>query len=243
MSKRSVINLFDPINGSTSFVLSQGQAECTITTSTNLHITNPLLKLTSGSSVVNNVAGSIISNSTSITTENTRALLAESVLNQLILDEESSRTTADSTLQNNINVEKLRITTEITNRTTDVNAEETRSLAAELVLQNNITAEGATRLASDNLESANRISADTTIQTNLTNEISRASTAEALVQSNLNTQAARIDGILNLSTAQLDSFNEIVAAYGSADSNLLTLITTLTTDFTALKASFDQLTL
>jgi polyhydroxyalkanoate synthesis regulator phasin len=243
MSKRSVINLFDPINGSTSFVLAQGQSECTVTTSTNLHITNPLLKLTSGSSVVNNVAGSIISNSTSITTENTRALLAESVLNQLILDEESSRTTADSTLQNNINVEKLRITTEITNRTTDVNAEETRSLAAELVLQNNITAEGATRLASDNLESANRISADTTIQTNLTNEISRASTAEALVQSNLNTQAARIDGILNLSTEQLNSFTEIVAAYGNADSNLLTLINTLTTNFNALEAVVNQLTL
>jgi polyhydroxyalkanoate synthesis regulator phasin len=201
------------------------------------------LKLTSGASVVNNVAASVINNTLLNTNETTRALLAESVLNQLILDEASARTTADSTLQANINVEKGRITQEITDRTTDVNTEETRALAAELVLQNNITAEAATRLAADNLESANRISADTNISTNLTNEISRASTAEALVQSNLDVQTGRIDGILNLSTAQLDSFTEIVAAYGSADSNLLTLITTLTTDFTALKAVVDQLTL
>jgi hypothetical protein len=243
MSKRSVINLFDPINGTTSFVLAQGQAECTINTSTNIHITNPSLKLTSGSQVVNNVAASVINNTLLNTNETTRALLAESVLAQSVVDETSSRTTADSTLQSNINIEKLRITTEITDRTNDVNAENTRALAAESVLQANITAEGATRLAADNLESANRISNDTTIQTNLTNEISRASTAEALVQSNLDVQTGRIDGILNLSTAQLDSFTEIVAAYGSADSNLLTLITTLTTDFTALKAVVDQLTL
>jgi hypothetical protein len=121
MSKRSVINLFDPINGTTSFVLAQGQAECTITTSTNLHITNPSLKLTSGASVVNNVAASVINNTLLNTNETTRALLAESVLNQLILDEASARTTADSTLQANINVEKGRITQEITDRTTDVN--------------------------------------------------------------------------------------------------------------------------
>ena len=69
---------------------------------------------------------------------------------------------------------------EITDRTNDVNAEETRALAAEKVLTDNLSAE-VTRAT--NRENA--------INTALTNEVTRSTGAENTLTSNLNAEIAR----------------------------------------------------
>ena len=61
------------------------------------------------------------------------------------------------------------------------------------------------------------------------------------LQANIDAEHGRIDGILSLSTEELNTFNEIATAFQNADSNLTTLINTLTTDFTALKDCVDLL--
>ena len=62
---------------------------------------------------------------------------------------------------------------------------------------------------------------------------------DAALQTQVNTEKARIDSIMSLSSADLDSFKEIVDAYTGADSSLQTLITTLTATVSQLRADFD----
>ncbi len=111
-----------------------------------------------------------------------------------------------------------------------------------------LTAEGTMTMT---LPTLKQVSGDQTIDnvankiiTN-TNDLITESTNrqndDATLQSNIDAQKAHIDAILNLSTAELDTFKEIADAYTAADSNLQTLITNLTTDFNALKAVVDAL--
>ena len=120
--------------------------------------------------------------------------------------EESARISADNTL------------------TTNLSNEVTRATNAETTLQSNIDSE----------ESA-RIAGDTTLTTNLSNEVTRATTAETTLQSNIdseesarttaditltdsiNIEKARIDSILSASSADKDSFKEIVDLINSID--------------------------
>ena len=103
--------------------------------------------------------------------------------------------------------------------TTSLNAEITRATAAEGVNATAIATE--TGRAEDAAEATARAAADSDLE------------------SKINTEKARIDAILNLSSSDLDTFKEIADAYQNADSNLQTLITNLTTDLSQLRADFD----
>tara|TARA_R110000822_G_scaffold57008_4_gene143767 strand:- start:43 stop:777 length:735 start_codon:yes stop_codon:yes gene_type:complete len=242
MSKKSSINLYDEIDGSFQFKLSQGQSVCDQVIPTVFHINAPAVKITSSGQVVNNIVASVLNNEVLVANEQTRASAAEVVLTQAVVDETSSRVTADATLQSNINVQKSRITQEIEDRLLDVSTEESRAITAETLLQTNLTTENGLRVAADNTEQATRIANDNTLQTNITNETTRSTDAETLLQNNIETEKQRINSILSLSSEDLDSFKEIATAYTNADSNLQTLITNLTTNFTALQAVVDTLT-
>ena len=55
------------------------------------------------------------------------------------------------------------------------------------------------------------------------------------LQDQINTEKSRIDAILNLSVAELDTLREISDAYQAADSDITTLLTNVTADLNALK--------
>lgn len=126
--------------------------------------------------------------------------------------------------------------------TTETAQRQAAVTATTTTLTNLITAEETARLA-----------ADATLTTDLATEVTDRTTAVAAeataraaavttLTGLINTEKTRIDGILSGSTVNLDSLAELVSAYESADSSLLTTITNIQTQLTALQAVVDTLT-
>lgn len=249
-SLRQRLNLTAP-SGEKLF-LTQLSSGAALTAEGTMTMTLPTLKLVSGESTIDNVATKIISNTTAVATEATTRAEADTALQANITAEAAARATA-------VNNEATTRSTADSTLQTNINAEATAREAADTTLQGNITTEATARAAADTAEAAARAAADTTLQTNIDTEVSaRQSDVQTLntalvtevtnrqndnatLQFNIDDQKARIDAILNLSTAELDTFKEISDAYTAADSNLQTLITNLTTEFNALKAVVDAL--
>lgn len=230
--RRSQINLYD---GEYKFSLSQGPQSCAMDVPTQWHVSTEAFKLTSGQQVVDNVASSILANAASVLAEQSRASSAEAQLQVAIDDEASARSSADSTLQTNINTEKSRITQEISDRIADVAAEETeRKAAISAESQRAQDEEGAIRIMVYT-EQGDRAAADSVLSNSITQESTRAVDAENALDAKITTEKERIDAILALSAEELNTFKEIADAYTSADSSLQTLITTLTARFDALE--------
>jgi hypothetical protein len=250
MSTRNRLNLTS--SGGQTLHLSQLDSGAELNASLNLLLTVPALKVVSGDDTVNNVANSINSNAANI------------------LQEASDRASADTTLQSNIDTEAsaraTAITSEATTRSTadstlqtNINAEATAREAADDTLQGNINAEGVARAGADNVlttkinteisdretavsaEATSRTAADTTLQANIDSEAATRAAAVTSLQSDITTEKNRVNAILNLSQTELDTFKEISDAYQAADSNLQSLITSLTSDFNALKLVVDTL--
>lgn len=241
VSKRSQINLYDNVNGDLKFSLVQSNSNCSVSVPTEWHVDTSALKLTSSGQVVNNVAASILENGVAVVAEQTRALGAEAGLQTNIDNEASLRASGDAANTAAIGVNQGLITTETTNRMAAVTAEanartaavEAEGLArseADTTLQTNIDEEKAARIAADVIHTAS-IGAET----------DRANLAEEELAFAINTEKQRIDLILNDSEGALDQFHEIVSAYNAADAGLQGMITTLTTEFNALKAVVDSL--
>ena len=116
--------------------------------------------------------------------------------------EETARIAADNTLTNNLN-------SEISSRT-----------SGDASLQSQITAEVGRATSAEQANAANIA----TNATSISDEATRAQTAEAAVN-------ARVDFIVsNTDPAALDSLTEIVTAFGDADSDLTSLISSNQTD-------------
>lgn len=116
--------------------------------------------------------------------------------------EETARIAADNTLTNNLN-------SEISSRT-----------SGDASLQSQITAEVGRATSAEQANAANIA----TNATAISDEATRAQTAEAAVN-------ARVDFIVsNTDPAALDSLTEIVTAFGDADSDLTSLISSNQTD-------------
>lgn len=92
---------------------------------------------------------------------------ADAVLQGEIDDETAARETADDTLASGLVTANAVIDQEVIDRAADVDAEETRALAAEGTLQDNIDA-----------ETSRATGAEGTLTTNLAAEVTRATTAE-----------------------------------------------------------------
>lgn len=175
--------------------------------------------------------------------EISRATTAEQGLSQDISD-----------LQSDLNAEVSRATAAEQGLAQDISDEETRAMAAELQLQNNIDAEQSARSAEDltflKLDGSRPMSGDMDMGSNsitnvadgvnpsdvatygqLTSAINSESSARASAVTNLQNQ---IDNVLsNVDPAALDSLTEIVQAFQSADSNLNSAITNLSNGFSA----------
>lgn len=157
----------------------------------------------------------------------------------LITDEETARiagdasaSTARSAITTNLNNEIIRATAAESVNAAAIGAEVGRAEVAEGVLQNNITAETSARVLAISTEATTRANEDAA-------EATARFAADSELENKINTEKARIDAILNLSSADLDTFKEIEDAYKNADSSLQTLITNLTTNLAQLRADFD----
>jgi len=102
------------------------------------------------------------------------------------------------------------LTQETSERIADVDAEEARALAAELILQESITAEASTRLAADDSIEL-FISTENSIMNNLIDFRSNS------LETSISTEQSRIDVILEGSTTDLDQFAEIVTYINNLD--------------------------
>ena len=234
-SKKQILKLYNPA-GDANYQLQLSATACVETYPTPLEITAPSLKLTSGASVVTNVASAILANAAAVVTEQSARAAADSALGLLITAEETARINADgiasaarSTIQANLNAEIVRAGLAEDVNTASITAETSARLAADAALTARLDGEVSSSIAA---EISARIAAD-----NL--EIVARSAADAVLQAQVDTEKSRIDSIMLLSSESLDSFNEIVAAYNGADANLLTLINNVTADIAQLRADFD----
>lgn len=249
-SVRQRLNLEAP-SGEKLF-LTQLSTGAALTAEGTMTMTLPVLKLVSGSDTVNNVANSIVANAAAVVTEATTRADADTTLQSnidaeaaaratAITNEATTRSTADSTLQTNINNEATAREAADTTLQGNIDAEASTRASADTTLQTNITAEETARIAAVSAEATARAAADTTLQANIDAEATARAADVATLSADITTEKNRVNAILNLSQAELDTFKEISDAYQAADSNLQTLITNLTTDFNALKAVVDAL--
>ena len=131
------------------------------------------------------------------------------------------------------------LTAESTARASAIATEQSARSAA-------INAESAARsaaiTAADNAQTTARNAQVATLTASVASEASSRSSADANLQSQIDTEKGRIDTLLAGSGVDLDTLVEIVAAFQNADSSIISTITQIQSDLTALSATVDTLT-
>ena len=105
-----------------------------------------------------------------------------------------------------------------------IDDEESARISADAVLTSSIATEVTNRATAVSSEAATRAAADTSLQ------------------SQIDTEKGRVDGILAGSSVNLDSFLEVVNQYTSLNTDALAQIASLNTALVALTARVDELT-
>jgi len=121
----------------------------------------------------------IKTNADAIASEASTRASADSTLQSNIDSEASSRASADSTLQSNIDAEETARQAADSTLQTNINDEASSRASADTTLQSNIDAEETARIAAVSGEATARASADTTLQSNIDAEASTARAAES----------------------------------------------------------------
>jgi cytoskeletal protein CcmA (bactofilin family) len=129
-------------------------------------------------------------NADAISSEASTRASADTTLQSNIDSEASSRASADTTLQGNIDSEETARQAADSTLQTNISDEATARASADTTLQGNIDAEETARIAAVSGEATARASADTTLQSNIDSE---ASTRASAV-SNLDTIKANLSG-------------------------------------------------
>jgi hypothetical protein len=129
-------------------------------------------------------------NADAISSEASTRASADTTLQSNIDSEASSRASADTTLQSNIDAEETARQAADSTLQTNISDEATARASADTTLQSNIDAEETARIAAVSGEATARASADTTLQSNIDSE---ASTRASAV-SNLDTIKANLSG-------------------------------------------------
>ena len=236
--KKQNLKIYSP-DGDSNYNLQVQESKCTEFYPFALECSAPSFKLTSGSSVVDNVAVAILANAASVTSESTTRASADVALGVRIDEETTARISGDSTastarsaLQTGLNSEITRATAAEVVNADAISAEAASRASADQLLQENIDSESSARLSAVSSEADARLAADSA-------ESTARAAADSALEVKINTEKGRIDSILALSSADLDSFKEIVTQYTNADSSLQTLITTLTATINQLRLDFD----
>ena len=159
----------------------------------------------------------------------------------------TASTSSSTTLQANIGAVNAAVTAEVVRATaaegqlTSLNTGEHGSLVGAIneVLVTLSSVEAGIQTAI-NQEISDRANGDTVNTGAINQEISDRANADSNLQSAIDTEKARIDAILNLSSEDLNNFHEIATAYASADSNLQGFIVTLTSRFDNLEAVVNE---
>lgn len=198
MSKSSVINLYDAINGSNHFQVKTFSDKVDFASSTlplNLKGTQVNLHNADGQ-VVSDVAGTILSQIAALGQEVSDRQAA-------VLSETALRISSDSALQ-------TKVDQEVSNRITAVSAEASARTSADSTLQSNISDESSARTAAVAAEASVRSGADAILQFNLDAESAARNVAETTLQSN----------ILQENVARTAAVSAETSARSSADSTL-----------------------
>ena len=127
--------------------------------------------------------GNIVNNTSSTSTTQPLSAYQGKVLKDALEAEITNRT-------NDVNLEETRATTAENTLTTNLNSEITRAKAAEKVLTDNLAKEVSDRTTAVSAEKSRAESAESTLTTNLNNEITRAKAAEQTLTTNLSTEVS-----------------------------------------------------
>ena len=146
------------------------------------------------------------------------------------IDAASNLKAVDLLLDAAVKANETAISNEVTARTADVDAEETRAIAEEARIEGLLTTE-VTRATGVEAGLQTQVTANATA---ITAEETRATGVEASLQTQIN------DIISNTDPEALDSLTEIVAAFQSADSTLTGLVQTNQTDIATNAAGLAQ---
>ena len=175
----------------------------------------------------------------------------------------TARSNADSTLQFNIDAEataranadivlQAAITQEVSDRQSAIASLSSGSSDAIALVQTNLDAEAATRLANDNTLQANitaevaaraaAVSAEASARAAADETLSTAINAEQAARlAEVAVERGRIDALLDGTSIDLNQLQELVTAYTTSDSNILSQIATITTNFTNIQAQLNSL--
>lgn len=250
---RQRLNLEAP-TGEKLFIV-QREIDSAIESDTTLEFNTTALKLTSGNNVVNNLALEMNANKDGIAaqtlerldqynnpTEGYTAYLAAEIANReaALVTLQATREQHDSELQTSLTNEIAARTAKDTELTATLSTEVEARLQGDYNINNNLTSERFARTQADNDVRNARIAGDNTLDDSLDEVVSQRQSGDAAVQALIDSVKSRVDGMLALSTAQLDSFHEIQTAYESADTAFINTVGTLTTRLTALQGIVNE---
>ena len=178
MSKSSVLNLYDAINGSNHFQVKAFSDKVDFSSSTlplNLKGTHVNLYNADGQTV-SDVAGTILAQAASLLQEKSERQAAD-------VSEQAARISGDAAVQSNLDQEVI-------DRQAAVSAEASARSSADTVLQGKIDDEVSARAAAVSAEASARAGGDATLQFNLDAETTARSSADTTLQVNIDQEVS-----------------------------------------------------
>ena len=178
MSKSSVLNLYDAIDGSNHFQVKAFSDKVDFSSSTlplNLKATLVNLQNADGQTV-SDVAGTILTQIVALSQEVSDRQAA-------VLSETASRISSDAAVQ-------AKVEQEVSDRTAAVSAEASARSSADTVLQSKIDDEVSARSAAVAAEASTRSGADAILQFNLDTESTARRDADTILQANIDQEVS-----------------------------------------------------
>ena len=213
-------------SGDAAVTTAFGNADTAITTAFTAADTAIQLQVTAND-------GDIATNTSDIAT-NTAA----------IAQEVTDRTSADTTLQGNIDAEAVTARAAELVNANAITAEATTARAAEAAnttaISNEVTRASGIEAGLRTDVDANTVTGSTNAS-NITIEQTARANADSTLQANIDTETARVDAILNNADGALDTLKEIGDAFAAADSTLQGLITANGTRLTTAEGNITNL--
>lgn len=245
MSTRQKIQLSGP-DGSTLQISQEQLKGLVASTSDKTTLTFPSVGVTSGTSVVANIASKTINNAAALAVEvathnanveeiNSTAM--NDVVNPRVaaVDAETATELAEHTSLSDYftNIAGVRATKDTEHVGTLAGMTQNR-VTGDTTNTASLTTAIENRQAGDTAETGARTAADSALAQLISDESSQRAAADTVLTAAINSEDARVVSILNSSTADLDSFAELAAAFQGADSVLSSDIASLTADIDAL---------